>query len=161
MTPLIAWLELSPLSMPVLLAARRSFRGADVSWVVVGALAVAAIVVLWLATRWWLGEGAARMRKSPRALFAELCRAHALGAAERQLLLALAECRQLVQPSELFVDPRLFDERRLGPTLGPRAAELRALRARLFLGLDETETAAAATQDEAVPVGDAAETASR
>ncbi|RIK73430.1 MAG: hypothetical protein DCC68_24910 [Planctomycetota bacterium] len=145
MMPLVAWLDTSAAAMPLMLAARRGFRGGDMSWVVVGALAVAAIAALWLATRWWLGEGSARMRNSPRALFAELCRAHALCAADRQLLLALAEFRQLANLGELFVNPTHFDEHRLNATLASRRAELQALHARLFSGLDESETFASAT----------------
>jgi hypothetical protein len=129
--------ELSPIAAPLLLAARRPFRGVNMPWVVFGSLAVAAIVALWLFTRWWLGEGLARRRNSPRALFTELCRAHALASSERQLLLALADAHQLAQPGELFVNPSHFEESRLTPMLFPRRTELLALRARLFAGLEE------------------------
>jgi hypothetical protein len=119
----------------VLLAARSSFRGSGISWVVIGALAVVVIVALWMLSRWWLGQGSAGSRNSPKALFAELCRVHALAAGERQLLLALAESNRLVQPSELFVDPTYFDEQRLPTSLAARKGELKSLAGRLFAGL--------------------------
>jgi hypothetical protein len=142
MPSLVAWIELSPIAALLLLAARRPFRGVNTSWVVFGALAAVAIVALWLFTRWWLCEGSARRRNSPRALFAELCRAHALGSAERQLLLALAEAHQLAQPGELFVNPSHFDASRIASAMAPRRAELAALRGRLFAGLNEAADAA-------------------
>ncbi len=130
-----AWSRLDPVAANSLLAARSSFRGSGISWVVIGALAVVVIVALWMLSRWWLGQGSAGSRNSPKALFAELCRVHALAAGERQLLLALAESNRLVQPSELFVDPTYFDEQRLPASLGARKVELKSLAGRLFAGL--------------------------
>lgn len=132
-----------------IVAARRAWHGGgDLSWVIVGTLGVLAIIAVWMLARWWLGEGSARMRNSPKALFLELCRAHSLAASERQLLAALAECRRLAQPSDLFVDPRHFDEAALPPSLASRKGELARLSERLFAGLSQVDDGAdAATQD--------------
>ncbi len=143
MSLVAAWTTLSPIASPWIVAARRSSRGAGMSWVIGGTVAVLAIVAVWMFARWWLGEGAARMRNSPKGLFTELCRAHALAAAERQLLLALAETRQLAQPGDVFVDPSLFDDPPLPPLLASRKGELARLRRRLFAGMEPAADGAA------------------
>jgi hypothetical protein len=118
-----------------LLAARSALRGNGMSWVIIGAVAVFAIIGLWMLSRWWLGQGSPGTRNSPRALFTELCRVHGLKAGERQILLVLAETHQLVQPSDVFVDPTLFEEARVPPTLSGRKADVASLKRRLFAGL--------------------------
>ncbi|MEX2185802.1 MAG: hypothetical protein WD875_03365 [Pirellulales bacterium] len=149
------WTNGSPVASVWIVAARRSFRGGEMSWVIAGTLGVLAIAAVWMVARWWLGEGAARMRNSPKALFGELCRAHALAASERQLLLSLADCRRLAQPSDVFVDPSHFDNPQLPPLLASRKGELARLRGRLFAGL-EPPSIAENTAAEDAATGDAA-----
>lgn len=135
-----SWISPGPLASAWMVAARRSWD--SLPWVIVGTIAVLAIVAVWVAARRWLGEGSARMHNSPKALFAELCRAHGLASGERQLLLALAECRQLAQPSDVFVHPIYFDDIQLPPLLAPRKSELVRLRDRLFAGLASADAEA-------------------
>jgi hypothetical protein len=124
-----------PFTNHTLLAARSALRGSGISWVIIGAVAVFAIIGLWMLSRWWLGQGAPGTRNSPRALFAELCRFHGLKAGDRQLLLVIAETNQLVQPSDVFVDPTFFDDARVPATLAGRKADVASLKRRLFAGL--------------------------
>lgn len=135
-----SWISPGPLASAWMVAARRSWD--SLPWVIVGTIAVLAIVAVWVVARRWLGEGSARMHNSPKALFAELCRAHGLASGERQLLLALAECRQLAQPSDVFVHPIYFDDIQLPPLLAPRKSELVRLRDRLFAGLASSDSEA-------------------
>lgn len=125
---------LLPIANHAMLAARSTLRGNGMSWVIIGAVAVFAIIGLWMLSRWWLGQGSPGTRNSPRALFTELCRVHGLGAGDRQLLLTLAETNQLVQPSDVFVDPTFFEEARVPSALSGRKADVANLKQRLFAG---------------------------
>jgi len=68
----------------------------------------------------------------PRALFRELCKAHGLDFASRRLLARLARSQKLKHPARLFLEPARFEPPNLSPELAAKAAELRALRDRLF-----------------------------
>jgi hypothetical protein len=93
-------------------------------------LAIAAAVAFWL-THLGLAY-VERRRHSPLRLFHELCHAHGLNRMEVQVLLQLARTRQLAQPAAVFLDPNHLDARRLHGSLKPQAAEVAALRQRLF-----------------------------
>jgi hypothetical protein len=69
---------------------------------------------------------------SPVRLFRELCAAHRLKRSERRLLRHLSTARALNNPAMLFVEPQHFETKNLPPHLKTSAAELRALRAKLF-----------------------------
>lgn len=69
---------------------------------------------------------------SPQRLFRELCAAHELGSADRQLLYKLAQHHGLKHPATLFVDSRLWDQQALGQPGRDKSQALQALRARLF-----------------------------
>lgn len=70
--------------------------------------------------------------KSPKALFRELCRAHGLDRASRNLLAQLALRHDLTDPARLFLEPERFDMARLGPGWQDKVGLLDSLRARLF-----------------------------
>jgi hypothetical protein len=149
--PAAAWSLPIAIEWNALLFARSGFRVGGVSWFVICTLVVLAIVALWMLARWRRGESTGSVRNSPRALFYELCRVHALASAERQLLWALAEGRQFAQPSQVFVDPGAFDDDRMPPALSGRRSELARLRDRLFDGLEKPGDSAAATASVADP----------
>lgn len=69
---------------------------------------------------------------SPKGLFRELARAHGLDRAERHLLLELAARHQLTDPARVFLEPERFDPALLTAHNPTRAAQLDALRTRLF-----------------------------
>lgn len=148
-----------PIASQAILAARSALRGNGMSWVIIGAVAVFAIIGLWMLSRWWLGQGSSGTRNSPRALFTELCRVHGLKAGDRQLLLVLAETNQLVQPCDVFVDPMFFDEARVPPTLSGRKADVASLKRRLFAGLASSAAEDNANDETAVAVASEASTA--
>ena len=68
---------------------------------------------------------------SPR-LFRDLCRAHRLDLANRQLLKKLAAVRGVERTAELFVEPHHFEAADLPPALQASARELHQLRHALF-----------------------------
>jgi hypothetical protein len=70
--------------------------------------------------------------ENPKALFAELCRAHQLDRASRHLLWQFARSQQLAQPAQLFVEPDRFQLERLPEKWRKRRSDLMALRERLF-----------------------------
>jgi len=148
-----------PIGNHALLAARSTLRGNGMSWVIIGAVAVFAIIGLWMLSRWWLGQGSSGTRNSPRALFTELCRVHGLKAGDRQLLLVLAETHQLVQPSDVFVDPTYFEESRVPPTLAGRKADVANLKRRLFAGLASPAAEDNANEETAIAEATEASTA--
>ncbi len=70
----------------------------------------------------------------PQGLFRELCRAHQLNRADRQLLKHLASLGQLEHPAMLFVQPERFERANLPEELEASTEELAQLRDRLFAG---------------------------
>ncbi|HMO84279.1 MAG TPA: hypothetical protein PKC18_05080 [Lacipirellulaceae bacterium] len=68
----------------------------------------------------------------PHKLFRELCLAHRLDRASRRLLLMLAEAAQCEQPAQVFLMPGAFEPAQLPASLRTRAADVVALRNRLF-----------------------------
>ena len=66
------------------------------------------------------------------ALFCGLCRLHGLDRGARRLLKQVVEHYRLAQPARLFTEPQWLDPARLRGPLQARAAELTALRERLF-----------------------------
>lgn len=96
-------------------------------------VAVVAIVggLAWLIVRYFkLRER--RNANNPMVLFRELCWAHRLDWASRQLLLALAKANGLTDPGRVFVEPQRFDTANLTPQLASRADRIAALHKQLF-----------------------------
>ena len=120
------------LSTPVLLAAR-SRRGADTGEVLLY-LAIAAVAiggvcgVLYAVNR---HRHAQRFNSHP-SLFNGLCDRHELDRPARALLKQIAGHHQLKYPAQVFIDPKLFDEKRLGGSLSGQGLQIAALRNQLF-----------------------------
>jgi hypothetical protein len=113
----------------------RDFSIFDVSRL--GALAAGLAVGVLIA--WYYSRFSSRRQEdvsphNPQRLFAELCRAHKLSAAQRRLLEWLAAERQLLQPALVFLDPILLESAIAhadSPNVRQRLTELRS---RLFAG---------------------------
>jgi len=73
-----------------------------------------------------------RRHNSHRRLFQGLCRTHGLDRGARRLLRQVARHRQLKQPARLFTEPKWLNPANLPGVLRRRAAEVAALRNRLF-----------------------------
>jgi hypothetical protein len=73
-----------------------------------------------------------RRGNSPRALFAQLCRTHALAWPQRQLLRRLAREQKLDTPAMLFIEPEHFEPSRWSRAMQPRGRDLEQIRQRLF-----------------------------
>lgn len=71
----------------------------------------AAAMLLWWGINWAEQWRARRLlyARTPRALFRELCRAHGLSRADRQLLAAVLETVPSHQCCRVFVDRRIID----------------------------------------------------
>jgi len=86
-----------------------------------------ALALLWLAVNWverWRGFRLARSQ-TPWALFRELCRAHALPRARRQLLTVIAEEASPNQCCRVFIEPRLLEDyARAHPATADEARQL-------------------------------------
>jgi hypothetical protein len=72
------------------------------------------------------------LRNSSPQMFAELCRAHRLGRANRRLLKTLGATRGTKNACTLFVEPEYFDGTKLPAALKSAASELHQLRSELF-----------------------------
>jgi hypothetical protein len=96
------------------------------------AIVAAAIVLLWVGVTW--GERWRIRRRlgarTPRALFHELCQAHELTRADRQLLATIAQPRSSEKCCQVFIDRRVIDEFTLSHP--GDADECRYLSKRLF-----------------------------
>jgi hypothetical protein len=96
------------------------------------AVVAVAIAVLWagvaLGERWRIRR---RLNaRTPRALFRELCQAHELTRADRQLLTTVAQASPSEQCCQVFIDRKVIDEfTRAHPA---EADECRYLSKRLF-----------------------------
>ena len=99
------------------------------AWMI--AIAALAAVTVWLASA-WLKSRHRRNRNSPLRLWKELCAAHHLNHRERSLLARLAEHHHLLQPATLFIEPRLWELAEVPVAGSARAAELAALREKIF-----------------------------
>lgn len=77
----------------------------------VGVIA-AALLLLWLGVNWverWRGH-LLLSSQSPRTLFRELCRVHALTRTDRQRLAAITQTFSPEQSCRIFIDPRVLEE---------------------------------------------------
>jgi hypothetical protein len=110
-------------------AKRDSFQFSDlIPWLIVTAAVLGGLAVL--------ARIVARREKqafnSPRALFNELCKAHGLDLASRQLLRRLARAADIRQPARMFVEPQRFEPTNLPSDLRAQWPAIEALRAKLF-----------------------------
>lgn len=70
--------------------------------------------------------------RNPRRLWADLCRLHQLDMSQRRLLKKLAQTQKLDNRAVVFVQPGYFRRDKLDPTLAANAAQVDALRKKLF-----------------------------
>ncbi len=111
----------------------RPKEGDNSAWeilAVIGGCAVLAAAVWWLLTR-FTDIGRARPN-SPRKLFAELCSAHGLDAANRRLLAKIARWQRLKHPARLFMEPERFETVNLSPQLAASREQVEAIRKQIF-----------------------------
>ena len=82
--------------------------GNNLIFIAVGVL----LALFWLSLYLWDRCGSRVPRGAFRAkpLFDELCQAHRLGRADRELLVRLADSRQVAEPALLFVNPVLLHD---------------------------------------------------
>jgi hypothetical protein len=130
-TPLLA--GEFPLAAGNLGAASRRADQADAgeAWVylaVAGGMIALVCLAVWLVSRWY----SRRHHNSHRRLFQGLCRTHGLDRRARGLLKQVARHHQLRQPGRLFTEPKWLNPAELRGALRRRAAEVAALRSRLF-----------------------------
>jgi len=85
-------------------------------------------LAVWLVYRWQHR----RRQHSHRSLFQGLCRTHGLDRGARRLLRQVARRHHLRQPGRLFTEPKWLNPAELPAALRRRAAEVAALRNRLF-----------------------------
>ena len=107
---------------------------------------VVVFTVLWLVARW----SERRVRNdSSLGLFWTLAKTHGVSWSDRWLLWRLARGKRLAEPALLFLDPRLTSPQS-SHHLAPQAtARIKALRRRLFAGIDRTDYEQAKSLDSA------------
>ncbi len=96
---------------------------------VLGGLLV--LVVLGWGISYWRARRESRVVNSPRALFRELCSAHGMSRAERDLLHEIAQWHNLADPVQLFIEPERFQPAEMHEALNCEA-EATELQNRLF-----------------------------
>ena len=118
--------------------------------IVVGVFVAIAIVAHFVARR-----DKRQIFNSSRGLFRALCRAHQLDFASRRLLRWIARDQQVEPAARLFLEPEQFEPENMSPALNSRAAEIMALRKRLFAGGDlrGVKLGSAAESGAYVPIG--------
>ncbi len=122
----------------------RGFKGRRIGWddIVTGLLVVAVIALLiWVLSYFLNSQERRRAHASPIGLFLSLCSAHRLRWSERWLLWRVARRQRLRDPARLFLEPERLDRANLAPSLRLRAAEIEALRDRLFAEPEEEKNA--------------------
>jgi hypothetical protein len=103
----------------------------DVLVVLAAALVIA--FGIWLLARFAAWRENRASYHNPKQLFRRLSAAHSLSIGERKLLLKAARQLKSSFPAGLFLRPDLFDSAAADTDLAPRAAELEALKRKLFL----------------------------
>jgi hypothetical protein len=123
-------------TFPSLVAASaraKTDSGAALVWLLVAAVVIGVVVAgLVLANR----AAQRRRTNSHPGLFAGLCLHHKLDRNRRNLLKALGQAHRVRYAARVFLDPTLFDPKRLPPALRSRKEEILALRQQLFLQPD-------------------------
>lgn len=106
----------------------------DSGEVMVWLLAAAVIIGLVVAALVLTNRAAHRRRTNSHAgLFSGLCQHHNLDRNRRNLLKAIGQAHRVRYAARVFLDPTLFDPKRLPPALRGRTEEILALRQQLFL----------------------------
>ena len=121
------------LSHPAALLAAESYgRSGSGEMIAYLGVAVVAIAVVCLVA--YLASRVVHQRRfnNHGTLFSGLCRMHALDRSARKLLVEVAQHRRLSQRARLFTDPRWLDPATLRGPIRRKAADVDALRRRLF-----------------------------
>lgn len=114
-------------------ARAKADSGEAMMWLLVAAVIIGAIV----AGMMLINQAAHRRRtNSHPGLFAGLCQHHKLDRNRRNLLKALGHAHRVRYAARVFLDPTLFDPKRLPPALRSRTDEILALRRQLFFSPD-------------------------
>jgi hypothetical protein len=100
------------------------------------------VIGVWMLTRVLARQDGHRRLNSPRRLFRELCQAHELDFSSRRFLNKVARHQRLRHKARLFVEPERLKPSNLSPQLRSRKRLLKALRQRLYEGLQEMPTPA-------------------
>jgi hypothetical protein len=98
----------------------------------VAAVAVFAVTAAFWWFKRWRAVRAERLTNCPAHLLQEVCVRHGLSGPDQRLLASLARELHLENPAQLFVDPRLWELSRLGPSAKRHAAQLGRMRERIF-----------------------------
>lgn len=110
----------------------------DAQYVLAGlAVLVAVLVGFWVLSRLVSRDERRQAYDSAGRLFLALCKAHRLAWSERWLLWRVARFHGLRDPARLFLEPALLEAQGLSRGLAAKAARLRAVRARVFSGMEE------------------------
>jgi hypothetical protein len=145
--------------MPFLLAVQermdemqRAFRASKTEAlannIVYGLIIIVGVVVVLVIFSMLINRGRRRRGySSPRELFLSLCRAHKLKWSECWLMWRLARSQHLTDPARLFLEPQRFESARLSLAVGPRAAQLKSIRDRLFAQMKENGPEEAASDE--------------
>jgi hypothetical protein len=80
---------------------------------------------------YWQKRRESLMLNSPRALFRELCTAHGLDRADRDLLYEIAQWHEISDPVQLFIEPQRFQPKEMRQSLDCET-EAQELEAKLF-----------------------------
>ncbi len=118
-------------------ALRNRSSQVDTQYVLTGLGVLAAIVLALWGLSYLLGRHERRRSyDNALVLFHSLCKAHGLALSERWLLWRIARRQRLRDPARLFLEPRRLAAENLSPTLRAREPQLKALRERLYAGLE-------------------------
>ncbi len=120
---------------PILLGARTFRRrgGAGAGEMIVYLMIAAGLIAgVCLAVFFVSRANQRRRRYSHNGLFASLCLIHGLDHAAKALLKQVASCHKTSQPARVFTEPNWLDPGSLPAPLRGRAAQVAALRSRLF-----------------------------
>ncbi len=121
------------LSHPASLLAARSY-GRSGSGEMIAYLGVAVVAIAVVCVGAYLASRVVHQRRfnNHGTLFSGLCKMHALDRSARNLLVEVAQHRRLSQRARLFTDPRWLDPATLRGPIRRKAADIDALRRRLF-----------------------------
>ena len=122
----------------------RRFRGRntriDLNDVLIGLLILGGVVaVLWALSLVIRLQEHRQAYTSPLRLFWSLCKAHQLRWSQCWLLWRVVRTRRMQDPAQLFLRPELLNPAGLGRSFRLRMAELKSLRALLFVEPKEDE----------------------
>lgn len=115
---------------PLAASSASADSGEVMVWLLVAAVVIGAVVAALVLVNRAVHK---RRTNSHAGLFAGLCQHHKLDRNRRNLLKALGQAHRVRYPARVFLDPTLFDPKRLPPGLRAKKDEILALRQQLFM----------------------------